>query len=139
MKLSKKEIEMESWIRELKGILGSNNTIYTSLKHVSSSGMMRHISVHHIRKNEMLDISWYVARILDYKRADNGGLKVSGCGMDMGFHIIHNLGYALYPKGFKCLGKKCPSNDHFNDFKCDRVKGKHHHKSGGYYFKQKWI
>ena len=28
-----------------------------------------------------------------------GGLRVSGCGMDMGFHVVYNLGYALWPDG----------------------------------------
>lgn len=32
---------------------------------------------------------------------DRTGLKVSGCGMDMGFHLVYNLGATLWPKGTK--------------------------------------
>jgi hypothetical protein len=31
--------------------------------------------------------------------AKNNGVKVAGCGMDMGFHLIYSLSYALFPKG----------------------------------------
>lgn len=43
------------------------------------------------------------------------GLKIGGCGMDMGFHVVNSLSYALYGEGYQCLGKgKCPSNYHSN-------------------------
>lgn len=32
---------------------------------------------------------------------DRGGIKVSGCGMDMGFHTVYTLGAMLWPKGTK--------------------------------------
>lgn len=32
---------------------------------------------------------------------DRYGIKVGGCGMDMGFHVVYNLGYNLWPKGTK--------------------------------------
>lgn len=33
---------------------------------------------------------------------DKQGLFVRGCGMDMGFHVVHELGYALYGES-NCL------------------------------------
>ena len=89
-------------------------TVYTALKHVSSSGMMRHISCYIARDNKIVDITWHVARVLDLKRADNGGVKVGGCGMDMGFHIVYELSCVLF----------CPS--------------KYEHDSA-YKLKQQWI
>lgn len=77
--------------------LVEGETIYTNLRHVSRSGMMRVISVHIIRNGQPLDISRHVATLLgegfDAKR---WGVKVGGCGMDMGFHIVYNLGVALH-------------------------------------------
>lgn len=89
-------------------------TVYTALKHVSSSGMMRHIACYIVRDNKIVDITWHVSRILDLKRANNGGVKVSGCGMDMGFHVVYELSCALF----------CPS--------------KYEHDSA-YKLNQKWI
>ena len=46
------------------------------------------------------DITWDVMHVLGYRRSDKtGGLRVSGCGMDMGFHVVYNLGYVLWPDG----------------------------------------
>ena len=71
-------------------------TVYTDVKHVSKSGMSRDIAVYIILDGEICDISGYVARILGYRRRDNGGVRVGGCGMDMGYHLVMNLSYALH-------------------------------------------
>lgn len=46
------------------------------------------------------DISWLAAKlgVADFDRT-NGGLKMRGCGMDMGFQAVYNLGCALWPEG----------------------------------------
>jgi len=36
---------------------------------------------------------------------DRWGLKVNGCGMDMCFSTVYNLGRALFPEGFGERGK----------------------------------
>jgi hypothetical protein len=63
----------------------------------------------------------------------DGGLKIGGCGMDMGFALVYALGRKLYPDGFDCAGERCPSNDH-----CNRVEATHH-KDGGYALRHAWI
>ena len=81
----------------LRSILKPGDTVHTILRHVSRSGMMREISVIG-PSNE--DITWDVMHVGGYRRSDkSGGLRVSGCGMDMGFHVVYNLGYALWPNG----------------------------------------
>jgi len=45
-------------------------------------------------------ISWLVGRATGYKvDRDRGGLKVGGCGMDMGFSVVYDMGRVLWPKG----------------------------------------
>ena len=58
------------------------------------------------------------------KRADDGGIKIGGCGMDMGFYLVYNLGYTLYPNG---TPKQHGTRNGEPDF------------DGGYAFKQAWL
>jgi hypothetical protein len=126
--------------KALLKLLKKTHKVYTCLKHVSSSGMTRHISCYVGGKDGIVDITWYVSQLLDYRRnSRDGGLVVGGCGMDMGFAVVYNLGAVLYPHGFKCWGKDCNSNDHLNDYNCKRERGKHLHKSGGYALTHYWI
>jgi hypothetical protein len=101
-----------------------------------------------MRDNEPRDISYTVGKVIGYNRADDGGLKVSGVGMDMGFSVVYDLSSYLFDKGFMCTGERkideqgnrvkdwCPSNDHVNG---DRDYTPHLHTSGGYALKQKWL
>lgn len=89
----------------LRKLLKPGSTVYTILRH-GGSGMSRQISVvamvkrKDTRQTVPVDISGYVATLCGYRRHDrNGALVVGGCGMDMGFSVVHNLGYALWPKG----------------------------------------
>jgi hypothetical protein len=81
---------------------GQKPTLYTSCKHVSSSGMMRHIDVFAIVDNQPININWYIEKLGTYKRAKNydaknaDSLRVGGCGMDMGFSVVYNVGHAIF-------------------------------------------
>jgi len=45
----------------------------------------------------ILNQTWAAAALLGYRVDDNdGGMIVSGCGMDMGFHVVYSLAAALY-------------------------------------------
>ncbi len=80
----------------LKKFCRKGSTVYTVLRHVSRSGMQRRIDCYSIQKNKLVYLSGYIEHITSMKRHKNGGLIVDGCGMDMGFHIVHNLSMALY-------------------------------------------
>ena len=135
MKQSKRD--MEDAINRLKSFnLRPGETIYTKLIHVSRSGMYRVIDLYIMRDNTPLRISWSAATLLEGYDRKHEGAKASGCGMDMGFHLVHNLGYAMFPDGYDCCGKDCPSNDHSNG---DHNYSSHHHTSGGYAFKHQWL
>jgi hypothetical protein len=97
MKYSKTEIA-ESFAN-LRKWLKPGDTVHTICDHVSRSGMTRHIRVVILRDGEALHPNHAVACVLGLPRAKRGdGIVVGGCGMDIGFHIVHSLGYALYGK-----------------------------------------
>ena len=132
--MTRKEREQEEYRAKLREILPPGTTVYTILRHVSRSGMMRHISAVIKTDEGIQDISYWVARAIDEKHSDkNGGIKMGGCGMDMGFDLVYRLAYALYPDGFDCVGEGCPSNDHSNHVEAT------HHKNGGCALRHNWL
>jgi len=112
--------EKEKAFFRLHDLLKPGDLVYTELLQVSRSGMTRHIKPLVIRENAPVWIGYHVA-VLGGDRVDNqGGVIVSGCGMDMGFSLIYNLSWRLWPNGFGCLGEgvdhasRCPASDHSN-------------------------
>lgn len=98
-KMTKKDIkaqEVENAKNFILEVLGSNRKVYTDLLHVSSSGMTREIKVIVIKDERPVNISWAVAKVLDWKLGNRDGVKVSGCGMDMGFHLVYSLSSSLF-------------------------------------------
>lgn len=132
---TKQARERQEAIDYLRELIKPGDTVYTILKHVSRSGMYRVIDLYVMIDNQPRRISNTAADLLggyDYKHE---GCKASGCGMDMGFHLVYNLSYALYPE-YKCLKPgKCPSSDHQGrDY--DKVFDNH---SDGYAILQSWM
>ncbi len=92
------------------------DVLHTVVRSVARSGMSRTIDVYRLQDGELRCLSGLVARALDYRRNDAGALKVSGCGMNMGFAVVYEVSAVLFGAGFACVGeeKRCPSNDHNN-------------------------
>ena len=128
--------EQESAIEELRVILSPGDTMRTILRHVSRSGMSRSIGLIVLdEEGDIADISYLAARALGDKMDNTGdGIKVSGCGMDMGFHLVYGLGRKLFPT-YTCLGARCPSNFHTN-VRDGSTEGVH---TDGYSLKQRWL
>lgn len=94
-------------IEEMRKKLKPGDTVYTILRHVSRSGMYRVIDAFVIRNNVPLRYSWTIARAIGARYDKrHEGIGISGCGMDMGFEIVYNLGRYLFPDGF---GERCQS------------------------------
>ena len=73
--------------------------VYTIMRHVSSSGMSRNISLVIANGDEVMDITYYAAHALGDKLIESKGhraIRVNGCGMDMGFHLVYNLSSVLF-------------------------------------------
>ena len=163
-----KAAERAEAIETLRDILAPGDTVYCVLRHVSRSGMMRHIDFYKMPDtpgDSPRWLSWLIGRALDLRLAPrDNGLKVSGCGMDMGFHVVYNLSATLYRGGFGCIGDpeggiRCPSNDHSNgdrdytphlddtpqsaaevgtDIPAKRAH-RHYHNDGGYALTSRWL
>ena len=73
------------------------DTIYTVIRHVSASGMQREISVKMIDAGRIIHLDYLVSTALEMKQGKHNGIVVRGCGMDMGFHIVHNILRAVNP------------------------------------------
>lgn len=119
----------------LRSILKPGDTIYTSLAHVSRSGMSRKIKAFVMTDNgygktEPTNVSWHVARVFGDRPQDHYGarvVKMDGCGTDMGFELVYTLGRYLFPEGFAVAGagRNGDTSGHDND--------------GGYALKQRWL
>ena len=118
-KLTKQQKEQRKAdsIAYLKTVLKPYDTVYTTITHVSSSGMSRDIKTLITVENKIVDIGWHVANALEWQNSKKNewSIKVSGCGMDMGFHLVYSLSATLFPR-----------QDNEN-------------KDTGYWLTQKWI
>ena len=73
--------------------------VYTVLRHVSSSGLSKDISVKTVQDGQIIDITYYTAKALgDTLKERNGqrAIRVNGGGMDLGYHLVHSLATVLY-------------------------------------------
>ena len=82
---------------ELRKMLKPGDTVYTVLRHVSRSGMSRGIDCYVMQDGEPRWVSRLVHRATGFsfdKKRDC--LRVGGCGMDMGYHVMMNVSYAIH-------------------------------------------
>jgi hypothetical protein len=111
-------------------ILKPGSRVYTVCHHVARSGMMRVLSLYvallddkghpYIRR-----IDWLACKAAGFTYSDkHEGLRMGGCGMDMGFHAVYCLGMALWPDG-------TPEPHSTRNGEPD--------SNGGYALKQSWI
>ena len=95
-KEKQRELEKAQLRKEIKKIIGKCRDIYCVLRHVSQSGMMRHIDFYIFKNNRPIWLTSRIGQLLDYRQAPSGSLKVGGCGMDMGFAVVYDLSSELY-------------------------------------------
>lgn len=111
--------EREEAIETIRGMVQPGDTVYTILRHCSASGMLREISLHVVEKKtgRLFDLTYFAARAMGDRMGKRGGIRVPGCGMDMGFHIVY------------CLSSVCFRNQ-------DQDAGS---RGPGYALRQEWI
>lgn len=73
--------------------------VWARVNKVAASGMSRHISFYVVENGGIRDISHLVATVTENRYSEDNGVHVSGCGMDMRFHLMdwvmhrcHNTG-----------------------------------------------
>lgn len=95
----KQEEQQEATARLLQLFEGDDSPeILTIVRHVSRSGMSRNISLKYVKNGELMDITYSAAMVLDWPLVEgfNRAIKVGGCGIDMGFHLVYSLSGRLY-------------------------------------------
>lgn len=97
MAKTEKAQEKTDAIAHLRKACRPGTLIYTTVRRVSVSGMSRHISCFIVVKGEIRDISYRVATAIGWRFSDKThAIVVNGCGMDMGYHTVSVLSYALH-------------------------------------------
>ena len=89
----------KNWLREL---FSTDRVVYTRLLRVSSTGLSRVIALYVARENRIENVTWWVAKATHSNLKEVGGcfgIPVKGCGMDMGYDLVHRLAYHLYGPG----------------------------------------
>jgi hypothetical protein len=102
MKYSKEDKERA---RKLLSDLKPGDTLYTVIRGVAKSGMSREISLYQIIDNQPCWLGWAASRLLDLPLTKRDAIRIQGCGMDMGFHLVYSLSYRLFPNGFGIEGE----------------------------------
>ena len=152
--MTQKDRERAEAIEQLRQWFPVGSTVYTILRHVSRSGMSREIGVlASLGDGDFRHPNYAVSKALGWPQGKSDSVKVSGCGMDMGFHLAYALSHALYPTGHGCTGEGCRSNDHSNGDRDYTPHGNgmtphlrevitgadHWHKDGGYALNHRWL
>ena len=104
--MTKKE-KQQTAIDQLKEMIQEGDTLYTTCEHVSRSGMTRHLTVRSLlpsdrgeRQIDVLNFNYLVSEALDWTLTKDHYLKIGGCGMDMGFHLVYTLSRVLFDDGY---------------------------------------
>jgi hypothetical protein len=106
----KDDAEKQEAITELRKLCLPGTTVYTITRHVARSGMYRAIDAYVMVRNSPVRISFDAARACGFRYDHkHEGVSMSGCGMDMGFHLVNTLSYALHGMKSKGDGAK-PEN-----------------------------
>lgn len=102
--IGKAEFERKKKARSLEMLnryLQKDDTVYSVIRHVASSGISRQIDFYAIGEDRKpVYLSGYIEDVLPYRRNKRGALVVSGCGMDMCFHVVYSLASAMYGDGY---------------------------------------
>lgn len=94
----KQKQEANEAIERLRQLIKPGDRIYTILRKRSSSGMSRVIDCKVVGDDgSILHIGYDVALALGYKWDQTyEGMRVGGCGMDIGYHVVCSLSSALF-------------------------------------------
>ena len=130
-KKSERLAEIEQARARLLELLKPGDTVSTIIRHVTRSGMYRVVAPVIVRDGEMLTIGHAVSLLTGMRWDDKyNGVGVDGCGMDVGFEVVYNLGRALWPAGFSM-----PVDTYHNGL----VRAGEVIQDGGYALKQRWL
>ncbi len=118
--------EQENARTELRGMLKPGQKVYCILRSCSRSGMSRVIDLQIVDADGDMRHIGRLAAVAGGDKYDHSrnGIKIGGCGMDMGFELVYNLGKYVWPNGTdKPHGRRNGEPD----------------SDGGYVLKHEWL
>ncbi len=68
--------------------------VFQLVRHVSKSGMSRDISTYVIQDGDLVCLDWAIGTLVGGLRRE--GVRIGGCGMDMGFALLDHVLHAAY-------------------------------------------
>lgn len=129
-------IERKAALTRLRKLLKPGTTVYTIMRSVSASGMTRRITLACINRNAygkgkmgITTLDYTYEQLSGTRHNDRAGVVIHGCGEDMGFALVYNLGRILYPEGFKLPKGAYGRNGDTSGFDTD----------GGYALNHQWL
>lgn len=131
--------EVQRARERLLALLKPGDEVLCILRHAARSGMSREIDLQFHDGETYHWLSRSVAVLLGRTLGKFEGIRIGGCGMDMGFALVYDLASALWPDGFPCAGDKCQANDHSNPPFPKRHKYAMTHRDPGYALKHRWM
>jgi hypothetical protein len=92
----------------LRGLLPEGTKIYSISRGVAKSGLSRRIDFYAIHDGEPYYLTCHFSKVLGWTLTREG-LRVDGCGMDMGFYAVYCLASILF-SGTERAGYKLTNN-----------------------------
>lgn len=90
------ELTKAEAVEKLQKWCPAGATIYGIVRSRSKSGMSRRIDFYTFIDNSPLYLTGYVAAVIGQKRpTTDGGLRISGAGMDMIAHTVEHVGHVI--------------------------------------------
>lgn len=107
-KKSEKDAARDEAVAELRKILEPGDTVYGIVRTVSKSGMSRTMTFYAIKDNRPVYLTGYMSKALGLTvvRGWHDAVRVHGCGMDMIFATVYDLGRTLWPQGGPMRGSE---------------------------------
>lgn len=101
-KADRERAERDGALKRLRIVFPEGSTVTTIVRHVSDSGMHA-IQIVGVDPEDgaIEDYTYLLIRAGLWKRHRNQpGVTVNGCGMDMGYHVVHTLARHVYGDGY---------------------------------------
>ena len=101
--------EKKECLERCKEWFKRGDTVHTICDHVSASGMTRHIRLIQLASDAdgkafALHPTYCAAKALGWRvtrsKLGHDCIVVGGCGMDMGYHLVHTLSRVLFDDGY---------------------------------------
>ena len=97
---TKRNPQQEAAIGELHMYLKPGSNVFSVWRHTSPSGMTYWFDFYTIIDNEPIRLTYLMCVACGFKYdIYREALKTQGCGMDMAFDAVYNLGMAMWPQG----------------------------------------